>query len=287
MTPYRACTLLLWTVSLGLIVFLWVRGSEYYLTPLVERPRQEAYWALKPGGPVGRAYGIVGASLMVVMQLYSVRKRIRPFRGWGPLRYWLDFHIFCGVLGPLFILLHSSLKVHGLVALSFWSMVIVASSGVLGRFLYLQIPRRRSGDELSLQEVEAESTMLAERIRSEFGLTQAAIDQLDKVAVSGLSSQISLGRLLLRLPFEGIRLRLRLGAQLGRMKNLPPKSFRKLAGLSRQRAQLQRRVLLMAKLQELFYYWHVFHKPFAIVMYIFMFVHIGVALMTGYAWGGG
>jgi len=286
-TPYRACTLLLWTVSLGLIVFLWVRGSEYYLTPLVERPRQEAYWALKPGGPVGRAYGIVGASLMVVMQLYSVRKRARPFRDWGPLRYWLDFHIFCGVLGPLFVLLHSSLKVHGLVALSFWSMVIVASSGVLGRFLYLQIPRRRSGDELSLQEVEAESATLAERIRSEFGLTQAAIDQLDKVAVSGLSSQISLGRLLLRLPFEGIRLRLRLGAQLGRMKNLPPKSLRKLAGLSRQRAQLQRRVLLMAKLQELFYYWHVLHKPFAIVMYIFMFVHIGVALMTGYAWGGG
>ncbi len=286
LTPYRACLLILWAVSAGLLVFLWLRGADYYLTPLVERPRHEAYWALKPGGPVGRTYGIVGASLMLVMQLYSVRKRAKPLRDLGSLRMWLDFHIYCGVLGPLFIVLHSSLKVHGLVALSFWSMVVVASSGVLGRFLYLQIPRRRSGDQLSLQEIEAHGAKLEERLRSEFGLTRTVIDELDTAAVSGLSSEMSLVRLLLRLPFEGILLRSRLRGGLRRVKDLPRKNLRELASLTRQRAQLQRRVVLMSKLQELFYYWHVLHKPFAIVMYLFMFVHIGVALMTGYAWGG-
>jgi hypothetical protein len=285
-TRYRAFTLLLWLVSLGLLVFLWFQGSKYYLTPLIERPRHEAYWTLKPGGPIGRAYGIVGASMMVAMQVYSVRKRARPLRNLGLLRHWLDFHIFCGVIGPLFILLHTSFKIHGLVAVSFWSMVIVAASGVLGRFLYLQIPRRRSGDELSLQEVRAESAMLAGRLRSEFGLDQEAIDRLDDAAVRGLSAEISLGRLLLRLPFEGILLRRRLAAELGHFQGLPRKTLKSLVDLSRQRAQLQRRVVLMSKLQSLFYYWHVFHKPFAIVMYVFMFVHIGVALMTGYAWGG-
>ena len=287
MTPYRACLLILWAVSVGLLAFLWFRGADYYLTPLVERPRHEAYWVLKPGGPVGRTYGIVGASLMLVMQIYSVRKRAKPLRDLGSLRVWLDLHIFCGVLGPLFIVLHSSLKVHGLVALSFWSMVVVASSGVLGRFLYLQIPRRRSGDQLSLQEIEAQGAKLEERLRSDFGLTRAAIDELDTAAVSGLSSEMSLilSCLLISITKDILRSRIRGG--LRRVKDLPRKNLRELASLSRQRAQLQRRVLLMSKLQELFYYWHVLHKPFAIVMYLFMFVHIGVALMTGYAWGGG
>jgi hypothetical protein len=36
---------------------------------------------------------------------------------------------------------------------------------------------------------------------------------------------------------------------------------------------------------ELFHYWHVLHKPFALVMYLFMAVHVAVAVMTGYAWG--
>ena len=39
--------------------------------------------------------------------------------------------------------------------------------------------------------------------------------------------------------------------------------------------------------RQMFYYWHVLHKPFAIVMYVFMFVHILVAVFTGYGFGGG
>jgi hypothetical protein len=36
---------------------------------------------------------------------------------------------------------------------------------------------------------------------------------------------------------------------------------------------------------ELFHYWHVLHKPFAVVMYLFMLVHVAVAFATGYGWG--
>jgi hypothetical protein len=34
----------------------------------------------------------------------------------------------------------------------------------------------------------------------------------------------------------------------------------------------------------LFHYWHVFHKPFAFIMYIIMLIHIGIALWLGYRW---
>ena len=63
---------------------------------------------------------------MLLMLLYSVRKRVGFLRRLGPLSRWLDGHIFLGVFGPLLVMLHSSFKVQGLVALSFWSMVAVA-----------------------------------------------------------------------------------------------------------------------------------------------------------------
>ena len=40
---------------------------------------------------------------------------------------------------------------------------------------------------------------------------------------------------------------------------------------------MHRRILLWDRLHELFHYWHVIHKPFAVVMYLFMVVHIAVA----------
>ena len=49
------------------------------------------------------------------------------------------------------------------------------------------------------------------------------------------------------------------------------------------KASLHRRILLWQRVRELFHYWHVFHKPFAVVMYLFMVLHIGVAWITGYA----
>ena len=54
----------------------------------------------------------------------------------------------------------------------------------------------------------------------------------------------------------------------------------------RQKAQVHRRILLWDRVHELFHYWHVLHKPFAVVMYLFMIVHVAVALVTGYGWVG-
>ena len=146
---------LIYGAALRFVAYLAVEGSDYYLTPLIERPRHAGYWQLKPGGSRGLAYGIVGSSMMVLMLVYTMRKRIPPLRRLGSLSGWLDFHIFCGIIGPLLVVLHSSFKVGGLVALSFWSMVLVALSGFIGRYLYVQFPRRRSGDELDLAEARA------------------------------------------------------------------------------------------------------------------------------------
>lgn len=234
-------------------------GWSYYRTPLIERPHHPQFWSLKPGGSFGRAFGIVGAALMTIMLLYSVRKRVKPLRKAGPLSIWLDFHIFCGVIGPLLIILHSSFKVQGLVALSFWSMIAVALSGVAGRYLYLQIPRTRAGDERTLADVEQESSQLSARLR-ELGLDEKRLRELDTIAaVPGTWQRRKQLRAFERAHGGG-----------------------ELVTLIERKAQLHRRILRWHRLQEIFHHWHVFHKPFAIVMYLFLIVHIVVVSMTGY-----
>lgn len=266
----------------SIAAFAW-RGLPYYLTPLAERARHPLYWQLKPGGSWGLAYGIVGAGMMTLMLLYSVRKRFVALRRLGPVADWLDFHILFGICGPLFILLHSSFKVQGLVALSFWSMVAVATSGIAGRYLYRQIPHTTAGDELSLAEVEKLDRELAERLRSETGIGEAALRELDAVAELGTNEGRSLVVMALRFPLDSLRLARRLAAFGKRFSPTDRQLRRRYELLVREKVRLRRRILLWQRVRELFHYWHVFHKPFAVVMYLFMFVHIGVAWATGYA----
>jgi hypothetical protein len=272
----------LYSISFAVVGLLAAYGWDYYATPLIERPHHEHYWTLKPGGSLGRLYGILGAGLMTLMMSYSLRKRVRWFRGRGQLRSWLDFHIYCGIVGPLLIVLHSSLKVTGVVALSFWSMVVVAASGILGRYLYLQIPRRRSGDEMTLAEINEMSEGLNAQLMSEYGVSEKALHRIDNVAARSVDSSAGLLKILATLPFGSARLQWRVRALTRRMTVSHRAQLQKLL---RDRALLSRRILLWEKLQELFHHWHVLHKPFAIIMYLFAAVHIGVAIATGYAFG--
>jgi hypothetical protein len=287
-SPFKLFLGLLYATAFVAIAHLAWEGLSYYATPLIDRPRHEDFWSLKPGGSRGHLYGVIGSSLMVIMLVYSLRKRLRILRRLGKLRDWLDFHIFCGIVGPLLVILHSSFKVQGLVALSFWSMIAVALSGVLGRYLYLQIPRTRAGDELSLAEVEELRAELTRKLREELHLPEGALAELDRIALGGISPATRLAILLFHLPFQAVSLRMRLLSFRRRLQRqlagAPPRLLRGVTRLARQKALLERRLVLWSRLQQLFHYWHVFHKPFAVVMYVFMVVHIAVALLTGYGW---
>jgi hypothetical protein len=195
----------------------------------------------------------------------------------------MDVHIFLGIFGPLLVVLHSSFKVQGLVALSFWSMVIVASSGVLGRYLYMQIPRTRAGEEQALVELEAEDRELSGQLRARFRLDEAQIAGLD--ALVAIPTRVGLLGGFVRLVTDDLRLRSGLRAFAESCRSVPAPVFADFERVVRQKAQVHRRILLWDRVHELFHYWHVLHKPFALVMYLFMIVHVAVALVTGYGWG--
>lgn len=136
--------------------FLAYKGIPYYSTPVEERFYHPDHDWFKPSGVLGHGLGIVGTLLIVIGVFgYMARKKYRSWAKLGRLKYWLEFHIFFCSLGPVMILFHTAFKFGGLVSVSFWSMVAVVASGVIGRFIYVQIPRTIEGRELSLSEVRA------------------------------------------------------------------------------------------------------------------------------------
>jgi hypothetical protein len=142
-------------IVLASLVFLVYSGYSYYNTSIEERFFHTDHVLLKPSGMWGHGMGIAGSFCMLFgVVLYITRKRMRSLSQLGTLKHWLEFHIFLCTLGPILVLFHTSFKFGGLVAISFWSMVAVFLSGIIGRFIYIQIPRTIEGRELSLSEVQ-------------------------------------------------------------------------------------------------------------------------------------
>jgi hypothetical protein len=282
---YRAFLALFYLLGFAVIGYLLMSGLDFYRTPLLERAHHPGYWRWKAGGSLGHQLGTIGSAMMLLMLLYSVRKRVSALRRVGPLSRWLDAHIFLGVFGPQLIVLHSTFKVQGLVALSFWSMILVAASGVVGRYLYLQIPRTRAGEALALADLEAQDRSLTQQLRTAFGLDDAQLARLD--AVVAVPARSGLLRGVVSAVAQQARLRRALGEFARSCPNVPRPVRRDFQRVVRQKALSRRRILLWDRVHELFHYWHVVHKPFAVVMYLFMFVHVAVAIATGYGWGSG
>lgn len=264
-----------------------IDSLSFYLTPYKSRPRHEDYRILRPAGDIGHGLGVIGSSMMLFMLLYSFRKRTRLFKKWGHLSHWLDIHIYFGIIGPLLVILHTSFKVQGLVAVSFWSMITVALSGVLGRYLYLQIPRNIEGEELSEKEFKEIYNRLADDVTREAKVDDKIINSIEADIMPTPQETIGLLRAVFFILIDDLTRRFRVGRiykKYSAQMSMPAFKVRHLVTMIKKRALLKRKIVLLNQIQQLFHYWHVFHKPFAIIMYIVMLVHIVIAFWLGYAW---
>jgi hypothetical protein len=134
----------LFITSISAVLVIGVRGFHYYATPIPQRPFLADYETMKPSGTYSHGLGIIGSTMIIVgVTMYSTRKRVRALWNLGKLSRWLEVHIFLCLLGPILVLFHTTFKAGGIAAVSLWCMLSVAASGVVGRFLYVQIPRNR------------------------------------------------------------------------------------------------------------------------------------------------
>lgn len=266
-------------------IWLIYSGLSYYRTGIEERVYHPDHANLKPSGVLGHGFGIIGSVLMIVgMVSYMARKRYRFMSRMGYLKHWLEFHIFLCTLGPLLILFHTSYKFGGLVAISFWSMVAVFLSGIIGRFIYIQIPRSLDGRELSLNEVRDMKSNVAEIVRNNFSLD----DESYNILVESIKKRVEIYRKnpLTRYINKYLDDKRAIGSVKKVLKSnkLPDSEYNKIMDLVKNDINLNRRIERLDTMRNLFRYWHVAHLPFAMVMLIIMVIHVGVTILFGYRW---
>lgn len=273
----------------GFFVAGWVAlaaiGSPYYRLDAAGRLHHPWHGLLKPAGALGLAYGYLGTLFLLLLLLYVARKRVRALAGLGKLRKWLDVHILCGLMGPAFITLHAGFRIHGLIAIGYWAMMAVMASGFVGYYLYSQLPRAISAHANQSELLGAEIGAIDRELGDRFGLGETDLARLRRVSGADRAAQMGTLASLFFLLYQdlGMAFGLRRLRHGGVRKYGRAETYR-LRELVRHRVLVERRRAFLRQTEALFGYWHTIHKPFAIILYVLMVVHIGIAVWLGYAW---
>lgn len=264
----------IWLVAIALAAGAWLAGQANLY---------------KPGDDFGYYLGLVGSVFMLLLLLYPLRKRVQFLQRAGDLRNWFRVHMFLGISGPVLILYHSTLRVESLnAAVAFYSMLIVAGSGIIGRFIYTKIHHGLYGRQATLRERQEHLGLQGESLKSKFHFAPR-VEQRLKDLEAYAADQTHLGLLGIRrfvaltvrtryVYWQGMREVGRILSRAAAERNWP-------RGERAHRIRVARRILkgYMRELQEvaqfrtyerLFSLWHVLHVPFVFMLVFSAIVHV-------------
>jgi hypothetical protein len=181
------------------------------------------------------------------------------------------------------VLFHTAFKFGGIVSISFWSMVIVVLSGVIGRFIYIQIPRTIQGRELTLGEIKDMQVNLGSILEQNLNLSHEDYTHFVQLAETpGDATNMTLGKIFRQARSD--RKQRRKVRKYLRSKGIKKAELRLVLKLVKEEMTMNQRIARLSLMQELFRYWHVAHLPFAIIMLVIVVIHIVVTLTFGYKW---
>jgi hypothetical protein len=261
-------------VITALLYVGWRTPTERYITPT---------------RGIGYALGIIGGSLMLLLFLYSARKRIPWLKFMGPTAGWFRYHMVLGVVGPLCILYHANFGLGATNSnIALFSMLTVAGSGLVGRYIYARIHHGLYGSKLSLSELRKG----AESLRASsgaFAFLPELVDRLERVegrllSSSGEAPLFGIARLVgayaislhARLQLRGyVRESLRAAAARSTTIAAERKRLRRAAfAYIDRRLSATRRVAGFEAYERLFSLWHALHLPLIFMMLIAGTVHV-------------
>lgn len=285
----------LYIVAFASNLAIFIYGFDYYKLSAVDRPFSPKHHLLRPSGPIGLYLGFVGVALFMGIFLYPIRKHWAWLASKGSTRHWLDIHVLMGLTAPFIIAFHSTLKFKGIAGMAFWIMFAVSASGVVGRYLYSQIPRRVTTTELSIREVQDLQEQLRQQLAAQNLLPQDDLRALLRMPNPEVAKRLPI---LIALPymlildivrFFGVaRLRrhaLGFGGFFQSLGGFVPTRHRELEKAiqaASEEAALSKRVLFLSRSQKVFHLWHVVHKPFSYAFAVLALLHIGLQFVLGY-----
>lgn len=228
-----------------------------------------------PEHGLGYMLGIVGGIMMLVLLGYPLRKRARPgARAPGSVGFWFRFHMLLGLMGPLAILYHSRFSWGALnSAVALGAMVVVASSGLIGRFFYARVHRGYSGRKLGLralkQDMDGLLILLEARGISREEIISGIQPFEDRAIAAGSAFWSSAGAVV------GLSLQTRTAER--RLRRRLTGSDRKTVAaraLLRDYFQAVRRAAEFAFYDRLLRLWHLLHLPLFILLVAAAVLHI-------------
>ena len=176
----------------------------------------------------------------------------------------------------------------GIVGLGYFAMLVVCASGVIGRYLYVRIPRSRSGVASSREEVTIERRTLITEIAAATRLDPFVVERT--LSVAGPSESTGVVSTLMHLVSDDItrwRLTRALRRQLAHAHGagaLDKRTIHRIVDLASREIALAQQLRMLDATQRVFGYWHVAHRPFAVTALIAVIVHVAVVVAVGATW---
>ncbi len=241
------------------------------------------------GDDVGYWLGVAGGVMMVLLFSYPLRKRFRFAQNWGKAKWWFLVHMVLGVGGPMLILVHSTFQVRSLnAAAAFYSMIVVALSGVVGRFIYSRVNRGLHGEQSELRDLQARAGLHQNEAHSRLRFAPDVERRLESFGRGEVSARPGFFACLVRvfwLPVKQwwtyrqcvreLRAPMQQLAEQGGWDAASHSKRERLARkLVRQYLNAVVRVAQFTAYERLFSLWHVAHIPFVYLLVISAVVHV-------------
>lgn len=241
---------------------------------------------LEAGSDLGYWIGVTGGGALLALFAYPLRKRLAPLRHLGATRHWFVFHMLMGVAGPWLILVHCGFRIGSLnAAVALAAMLVVAASGVVGRFLYRHVHQGLDGRRAGLAELRARLDATHDKLATSLALAPRVREHLFAFEQAMLAAPASAPAVaLLRSSNRAARTARRQARQLidqalaAAPETLDARRRDRIRwhwqGQAEQHIEQALGVVQLRAWERLFAGWHLLHLPFVYVMVVCAIVHV-------------
>jgi hypothetical protein len=261
----------------GALLSGWLSRDQDYLTP----ESGLGYWL-----------GIAGASLMLLLLLYPLRKRVRSLRAIGSVAFWFRLHMVLGLVGPTLILFHANFSFGSLNSnVAMLAMMIVATSGIVGRYLYSKIHLGLYGRKAQVRDILADIEIMKNALGDGLRAGERVVEQLNAFATQATGVPRNFLGAFCALPGLEIRARVIRHRLLRDVRTTITAEARRCGWSRRTREQrigaiaelvglhlaAVRKAAAFAFYERLFGLWHVLHLPLFFILVLAAAIHVVTA----------
>ncbi len=244
---------------------------------------------LTPQSGLGYWLGIVGSSAMLLLLIYPFRKRLTGLRGLGSISFWFRAHMILGLVGPVLILFHSNFELGSLNSnVALLAMLIVATSGLVGRYLYAKIHLGLYGRRAAVRQILADADTLRNLVCDGLPVSDHIIVELNEFAKIAMTPRTGVVANFWWMSILSVRALIAHKHLLAEVRKLIKNEGKRLGWSRRMRRErldaatdlitlhlaAVKKAAAFAFYERLFALWHLLHLPLFILLILAAVAHI-------------